>query len=63
MGLKSTAVAAAPVMLGVLAAGLALYYFGDKIALFKDAQLGFTNTNATTSSTGTAPSFLQSIGL
>lgn len=54
MSLKTISTSAAPVVLGVVAAGVLLYAFGGSIGFLGNAQKGLAGQNSTTAATTTA---------
>lgn len=54
--LKSTLTAAAPVVLGVIGAGLVLYYVGGSVPFLATAAKGLAGQNQTTATTTTSSS-------
>jgi hypothetical protein len=53
MTIKSIATSAAPVVVGVVAAGMLLYAFGGSISFLGNAQKGLAGQNSTTAATTT----------
>jgi len=56
MSLKSIATSAAPIVLGVVAAGMLLYAFGGSVSFLGNAQKGLAGQNATTTAAATTGS-------